>query len=779
MVCVAGSHIATSDVSPAQPVGTAVPKPGIISDVSASRASRAIQGSSLRVWFSNEMTFGRTTFDATPPWNIAYGPGAILGMSDDRNDSIEHLFGAGPWIGGIINGAPRVLSAYSSEGSKDFPVDPQHPSKNRIYSSFSWYEPERTNRRDCDDDGDGLIDEDPLDGRDNDGDWDPARDDVGADGIPDIDEFGCRGVFNAATNPDPAFDNYSPVDGDSCRPDSAGSYPPRSDPYLYTEKNTMPDSGEPNVDEDYGRVSDLDQTCIGRSRYPSGRTLPLAVEILQVNYTWPDYPWGDGWSSGSTPVEFRFVNVGDSTAHDVYLGFFADMDVGYIGRGGYFYSNYSCYIESLRTAYTHNPADRSATPAGVTVLGASGNLDSLKAFFHWWIFAGPPWNEAMNYTVMSGETGAPTMTECQPLSEMGDTRFLLSVGPYDEFKPGDTLGLTVAFVGGERVYGENSLVENAARAIVLYERDYHPPVTPSSPILMADQGDRSVHLRWDVRNGIDGPVTPWDLYSTTARGLPADHWRRMEPPCDEIDAVVPCPESSPCVTGGEIPGGRNFEGFRLYRSDAADPNNEYYPNFSLVREYDLDDEFGYNFGIDSEYTDVNLRPDARYWYSVTSFAIPEVVVRTRRARSGAYVVDTIRAEGSETPAGGASLIRFDLKFNASDEPGMVKVVPNPYRAYEDYTREAGGWEGDARNWTEFGRALKFIHLPRSCTIRICTVAGDIVKTLNYQAPSANPNQGELDWNLISDGGWSVASGLYVYVVESDMGRQFGKFVVIR
>ncbi len=762
----------------AQPGGPAPGRKDVVSSPSASHAQRSLQGSSVRVWFSNEMTFGRTTFNALPPPDRGYFFDATLGMGVGRDDSVEHLFGAGPWIGGLINGVPRVLTAYNSDGIKDFPVDPLHPLKNRIHSSLTWNDWDVKSRRACDDDGDGLIDEDPLDGRDNDGDWDPVWHDVGSDGIPDINEYGCKGAYNAGENPDPAFDNFAPTEADSCRPDSTGLFPLRSDPYQYTERNGMSDSGEPYVDEDYGRISDFDQVCEAENRSLSQGSPAFNVVISQRNLTWFGYPqFQSGWSDGFTPVEFRFVNMGVTTARDVYLGFFADMDVGHIGRPGYFFRNYSCYIESLRTAYTHDPWDPAATPAGITVLGASGNPDSMITLFHQWTFAGPPWNQADHYTVLSGQTGSPTMTQCQPLSDLSDTRFLLSVGPYAEFKPGDTLTIIVAFVGGEGIYGKNSLAENAAKAIVLYERDQHQPVVPAAPNVTVEQGNRKIHLRWNMKEGYDGPVSPWDLYNTTLRDLPDDHWRKLDPPCTEIGEGFDCPEASHCLTGGAIPGARNFEGFRLYRGEGAPGAINSW--FSMIREFDVVDEYGFNFGIDSAYTDDNLIPGNIYFYGVTSFGVPEVVVRRRLSRSGMMVVDTLVVDGPESRWNPSLATPLELKYSASDEPGMVKVVPNPYRAYEDYSREAGGWEGSARSWTEFDRVLKFIHLPRSCTIRICSLAGDIVKTLRYEAPASNPNEGELDWDLISEGGWSVASGVYVYIVDSPLGTQYGKFVVIR
>ena len=53
-------------------------------------------------------------------------------------------------------------------------------------------------RRGIDDDGDGKVDEDELDGLDNDGDWNPLTDDVGSDGIPDSLEIGDRELSQGA-----------------------------------------------------------------------------------------------------------------------------------------------------------------------------------------------------------------------------------------------------------------------------------------------------------------------------------------------------------------------------------------------------------------------------------------------------------------------------------------------------------------------------------------------------------------------------------------------------
>jgi hypothetical protein len=173
----------------------------------------------------------------------------------------------------------------------------------------------------------------------------------------------------------------------------------------------------------------------------------------------------------------------------------------------------------------------------------------------------------------------------------------------------------------------------------------------------------------------------------------------------------------------------------------------------LLHDYDIVDEFSANAGLDSVFTDEPLPYDKRYWYAVTSYGIPEL--RTIEMPWG-ETAETLRVSGAESPIT-ANMVRVDLSARASDGPGGVAVVPNP--SSDDH--------------------VTFIHLPRDCTIRIYTVAGDVITTLRYQAPAADPDRGELRWNLVSESGRPLSSDIYVYSVESRFGTQIGKFVAIR
>ena len=92
----------------------------------------------------------------------------------------------------------------------------------------------------------------------------------------------------------------------------------------------------------------------------------------------------------------------------------------------------------------------------------------------------------------------------------------------------------------------------------------------------------------------------------------------------------------------------------------------------------------------------------------------------------------------------------------------VGVVPNPFRAGE-FWDQTGAHE------------LHFINLPPRATIRIYTVAGDLVARLDHNDRIRDFER----WDLKNQRGRDVASGIYVYRVESDAFEFQDRFIVIR
>lgn len=123
----------------------------------------------------------------------------------------------------------------------------------------------------------------------------------------------------------------------------------------------------------------------------------------------------------------------------------------------------------------------------------------------------------------------------------------------------------------------------------------------------------------------------------------------------------------------------------------------------------------------------------------------------------------------------------------------VRVVPNPYRAYENYTTPRLGvsWENMNDGTTDFysqvDRRIEFINLPEQCLIRIFTVAGDLVAIVPHNVIGDNSQWASLTserWDLNSRNRQQVVSGIYLFSVEdltegNGHNIETGKFVIIR
>lgn len=100
---------------------------------------------------------------------------------------------------------------------------------------------------------------------------------------------------------------------------------------------------------------------------------------------------------------------------------------------------------------------------------------------------------------------------------------------------------------------------------------------------------------------------------------------------------------------------------------------------------------------------------------------------------------------------------------AKNELSQIRVVPDPYYAH------ASLWESDQGE-----NVIQFQNIPDECTVRIYTLAGDLIATLEH-----NDGSGTLEWNLLTDGRRLVSSGMYLYHVESRYGEHLGRFAVIK
>lgn len=508
---------------------------------------------------------------------------------------------------------------------------------------------------------------------------------------------------------------------------------------------------------DSGAISESDNICVYTDTpWVNQNHIPLGIKVIQRSYA-----WASAVREPIIPIDYAIVNLGKRQLRDIYIAFDLGAEV-HSPRGSHT-DDYSGYWPEARTAFVDDPVDPAATPIGFSILSVPAPLQNLYYSFRWFApqcYACFNINDSERYDVLSGAAfpGQPRITPNQfPVDHRGDD-LLFSFGPFENWGVNETLKVSIAVVSGHSLrYGPDNVYDNALKAQTLFSRGYIPPLVLPSPKLRIEHGPRKVTLRWGYDGAGVNPEEVWDDGNTLAEFYPPDYWRRANPP------------------PGHTKGGRVFEGYRLYRSE--DPAGTA-QSFTLLREFSVVDSVGpkyaYSTGIETTFVDSVLLPGKVYWYAVTSFGLPD-----RHVIDYADWDNSVKQETLATPSAESSVLasrkRVKMTFSPSKEVGRVLVVPNPYRADQNYTTEFGGYEGRERSWREEKRLLKFIHLPAICTIRIFTLAGDVVATLHHD----DPIRGEIEWNLLSDGNRAIASGVYIFTVESVLGTQIGKLVIIR
>jgi hypothetical protein len=102
----------------------------------------------------------------------------------------------------------------------------------------------------------------------------------------------------------------------------------------------------------------------------------------------------------------------------------------------------------------------------------------------------------------------------------------------------------------------------------------------------------------------------------------------------------------------------------------------------------------------------------------------------------------------------------------------IYVVPNPYVVYNDIeptTQLPGATRGERR--------IYFENLPVQCKIRIFTLSGELIKTIDHEGTNTT---GREFWNLLNNDGFCVAYGVYFAHIDAPgIGEKLVKFAIIK
>jgi hypothetical protein len=405
------------------------------------------------------------------------------------------------------------------------------------------------------------------------------------------------------------------------------------------------------------------------------------------------------------------------TLENIYIAAYWEMNVGKVPVKGS--DDCGGYFPEFHLGWvndmdSNNEDEGTVGPIGIKVYPPE-NIDPES--LNWTYYNLPdPYGDPDDFKYDYISTGTIYPATCDMIR--GYHPVLISFGPIQTMDVGDTLHFMVAQLFGT---GEEGMLENGNRLDGLIEANFKLPKPPPDPPLKITTGNHSVTLNWEALEGDINPETYIDQNRLENKNNP-------------------------------------FEGYRVYKS-----GHSIYGPWTLLQEYDVSGNgIQGDVGISREYTDHGLLNNIEYYYTVTSFSKPD---RYYPSLETSLSVNAIEV----TPGPGAP-----------ETVGKVAVVPNPYRADISYNEYNPPWEkgtGMGNRWVEQDRRIQFVNIPTPCEIKIYTLAGDLIQTIQHD----NPDRGFADWNLTSKVGQTVASGIYLFSVEDNKNGeiQVGKFIIIK
>jgi len=442
---------------------------------------------------------------------------------------------------------------------------------------------------------------------------------------------------------------------------------------------------------------------------------------------------------------------------------------------------------------------------------------------------GPPNLDADRLAALRGEYATA------PLDEARDYAVLVSAGPFPRLDPGQSVEFAVAFIAAEN---RDSLVAAAQSARLAWRGSrlnlqpdrasssfqegrtginghevcyqpppgieftndphctakfyldpaYIPPPTLPPGGAAEELYSSNVPCVWtdmdcDACTGLDGKetVVPWFVQAPAPpqpkfRSVPGDRSVTVE--WDNLPEILAAANVMPGTPW-------SFWGYRIYRLDQWDRESLLPPasRWQQVASFAVDTTLGARPIL--EVLDPTSEPDSiayeRPHYPVGRYRFTDnrvqngfdyhYVVTTVTQRS-VVITGTTRTELFESPfrAVFSGIVRPRTEAGVSYRDGKVWVVPNPFR-------QSAAWEREPVPGDAFTRHVDFMGLPRAVSkIRIYTLAGDLVQTLTHDGTNGD---GQHAWDLISRNGQDIESGVYLFTVEWPGVKQIGRFVIIR
>ena len=344
--------------------------------------------------------------------------------------------------------------------------------------------------------------------------------------------------------------------------------------------------------------------------------------------------------------------------------------------------------------------------------------------------------------------------------------------------------VVMALVGGYRLEGIQKAVRAARWA---YANDFQVPQLPPMPEMrVSNTLTKSVLVEWDARAEADAQFAGYKVWKSSQflKKKWLDEGMRLVDRYQEQMVVGANKDSL------KKPVNPKFDAFTAVNTSVL--KGEYQPDtwgtwelVSVIPKASLPatGPSPYKYSYDDK--DVVL--GFSYWYYVSAYKEGtytgpagettnrlETHYSNRNGSNGLWQLTfPYAANNANFPKDAAGLKNMgavQTVFSALAAAGNVsdvRVRPNPYKraALHDNFSNV------------FDHKLLFYNLPPQAKITILDVSGQLIDVINFS--SSDPNRGSVFWDMFSKDGIEVASGLYVYVVESPSGQKLGHFSILR
>lgn len=559
-----------------------------------------------------------------------------------------------------------------------------------------------------------------------------------------------------------------------------------------------------------------------------GTSNPIALhnQPLYVQVNLKTYNFNFAFSDFIVFVDMEIINLSNQGAANfldsLYFGLWANTVVRNInitppGSGGAAFYNKggNGYVDSLHMAYCYDHSgDVGFTNSYVAqrFLGAEDKFgfhhpkvdSTFKSNYNAWQFNNPgtgtfqaPGNDAQRYQRLTrGLEDDPCWTVDQncgggtfqeQLNRAGNRSDLVSVGPFRDFQSGDTIKISYAFVLAEKLDDGNPNTANTA--------------AQRAQLLGNAQRAQTAYIGEDVNfNGILDPDEDKDGNGVITRFI-------LPSPPDIPKTKVIANENQIDIYWSNnsefsidpISQTMDFEGYRIFLTklgfDVTGVSN-LLRDLNPIAEYDIKNNgYANEIGLD----DIKLARDTTFEGDTTQYHYKYSIkglLNGWQYAVGVSAFDTGNEEQNLEPLESSLLANNFRVFPGKKENNNIKssspyAYPNPYYF-------GASWEGKS-NFQEQSRKLVFANLPRRCTIRIFTPAGDLIDEIQhdenykgedirwYETFGAEDTEnnvfsgGEHAWDLLSNYTQIISRGLYVFVVEDlETGEvKQGKFTIIK